>query len=110
MINKTVSIDFDDTIRNRNDSPVSGVKNALSSLRKEGYRILIGSARLDPKIWGEQLNYRIKDIENWLTKNGIPYDDVVITKPPADLYVDDKGYRFEGDWAKAYDDIRSLLK
>ncbi|MDM8559896.1 hypothetical protein [Candidatus Parabeggiatoa sp. HSG14] len=103
-------LDFDDTIRNRsNDLPISGVGEVLSKLQKKGYRIVISSARINVKMWGELVHFRIDDIKNWLDKYDIPYDDVVAYKPVADLYIDDKGYRFEGDWEKTYNDVQKLL-
>ena len=110
MKSKTLCIDFDDTIRNRsNDLPISGVVEALSKLQKKGYRIVISSARINVKMWGELAHFRIDDIKNWLNKYNIPYDDVVAYKPAANLYIDDKGYRFEGDWEKTSNDVQKLL-
>jgi hypothetical protein len=42
-------------------------------------------------------------------KYNIPYDDVVAYKPAANLYIDDKGYCFEGNWEKTYNDVQKLL-
>lgn len=43
----------------------------------------------------------------YLDKNGIVYDQVYVGsgKPMADLYLDDRGINFNGDWNKAVDDI-----
>jgi len=107
---KTLCIDFDDTLRSRwDDSPIVGAAEALSKLKQEGYRIVIGSARINPKLWGDLVHFRIKDIKNWLDEHNIPYDDIVVYKPAAALYIDDKGYRFEGDWEKTYNDVRNLV-
>jgi hypothetical protein len=64
------------------------------------------------KCGGELAHFRIDDIKNglnWLNKYNIQYDDVVAYKPAAALYIDDKGYRFEGDWEKTYNDVQKLL-
>jgi phosphoglycolate phosphatase-like HAD superfamily hydrolase len=107
---KTLCIDFDETIRSRlDDLPINGVAEVLSKLQKKGYRIVISSARINVKMWGELAHFRIDDIKNWLNKYHIPYDDVVAYKPAAALYIDDKGYRFEGDWEKTYNDVQKLL-
>jgi phosphoglycolate phosphatase-like HAD superfamily hydrolase len=60
---KTLCIDFDDTIRNRlDDLPINGVAEVLSKLQKKGYRIVISSARINVKMWGELAHFRIDDI------------------------------------------------
>ena len=40
---------------------------------------------------------------NWLYQHGILVDDVASVKPMAVLYVDDRGFRFEGDWQAVVD-------
>jgi capsule biosynthesis phosphatase len=106
---KTLCVDFDDTIRNRHDEPINGVAETFSKLKQEGYHIIISSARINPKLWGDLIKFRIADIKTWLENHKIPYDEVVAYKPVAGIYIDDKGYRFEGDWEKTYNDIQKIL-
>lgn len=96
---KTLSIDFDDTLCNRsNKQPIQGAVEAIKQLKSEGYTILISSSRLNPELWGELVKFREKEIADWMNQYGIPYDKIVLYKPSADVYIDDKALRFEGDW------------
>jgi len=108
-VKRTLCIDVDDTIRGRDDEPLLGAREALFRFRERGWRILIASARFDPKVWGEQLPFRVEEVRRWLEEHEIPFDDVVVHKPAADLYVDDKGFHFEGDWPAAEEAIRRRL-
>jgi len=109
MKKKKLCIDFDDTICNRENSPIAGAKEILSKFKEDGYRILIGSSRMDTKLWGDQVHFRVKEIRDWLEKHDIPYDDIVSYKPPADLYIDDKGYHFGGNWNTTYEDVKKIV-
>mgnify|MGYP000989008617 CR=1 FL=1 len=107
---KTLSIDFDDTLCNRSDSqPIQGAPEALKQLKSEGYIILISSARINPEVWGDLVKFREKEIADWLEQYNIPYDKIVHFKPSADLYIDDKALRFEGDWNMTLDEIKRRL-
>ena len=106
---KTVCIEFDNTLCKSDGEPIAGALEALQGFKEAGHTILISSARLEPDLWGDLLPFREKEIAEWLEKHGIPYDKVVIHKPPADLYIDDKGYRFKGDWDKEIGEISGLL-
>jgi hypothetical protein len=108
-MSKTLCIDFDDTLYNRStEEPIQGAVEALKQLKSEGHKILILSSRINPELWGELVKYRQKEIVDWMEKYKIPYDKVVPFKPPADLYIDDKGYRFTGNWKETVQDIKSL--
>ena len=108
-MSRTLCIDFDDTICGPDGDPLGDVRDVLRRFRAKGCRIVISSARLDPGLWGDQLHFRVDEIRRWLDEHGIPFDDVVVHKPSADIYVDDKGFRFDGDWTATEDDIGRLL-
>ena len=74
------------------DPPVPGSREAVAALRAKGYEVVVLSARTsdNPK--------SIETIRAYLTKHGIEVDAVVDKKLPSRLYVDDRGFRFEGDW------------
>lgn len=94
-----VAIDFDDTIAPSNypdlpEAPYPGAKRRLLSYRRAGFRIIIYTVRTNPVHvdWYEQ----VLKLRGWLTYHGIPFDYVSADgKPPADVYIDDKAYRFD---------------
>lgn len=69
--------------------PVKGAVNALRELRRLGIWIIIHTARCTED--------RIVTAE-WLNWHGFVYDELVMGKPVADIYLDDKGERFT-TWA-----------
>ena len=38
------------------------------------------------------------------------YDKVVAYKPAADIYIDDKALRFEGDWNQTLEEMKKILR
>ncbi|GIU69037.1 MAG: hypothetical protein KatS3mg002_0273 [Candidatus Woesearchaeota archaeon] len=115
---KTVMVDFDGTIHKYSkgfhngkvyDEPFEGAKEALETLKNKGYKIIIYTARICPGV-NDDRKQQIEDIKQWLDKYDIPYDDLTYKKYPADLYIDDRGYRFEGDWKNEIQTILDLLE
>lgn len=68
------------------------VERAAETLRKvkeAGYRIIIWTAR----------SQSLEDVtRKWLEKNGIPYDELWMEKPPFTFFVDDRAVNFDGSW------------
>lgn len=96
-VKKTVAVDFDGVIHlySKNyhdgtiyDPPVPGSLAGLSYIERLGFQIVIFTARPNRR-----------EIRHWLKKNGFPPYKVTNRKPPAILYIDDKGMRFES-WEK----------
>lgn len=91
-----LAIDFDDVLcdsRNvkqgfKMGEPVDGAIDAMRLLKSKGHLLVIHTVR----------GNRPEHVEKWLDHFGIPYDEVTDLKPSADLYIDDKGLRFE-TWA-----------
>lgn len=95
-----VAIDFDSTIVHI-DQPIYGAKDAINLLREKGYYILIHSC--NHKQW----------IERILNDNDIRFDYICENdggKPVADIYIDDKGYHFKGDWPTEVNEIIARLE
>ena len=100
---KTLCIDFDGVIHsytsgwkgagNIPDPPVRGAKEFIQMMLSEGFKIVIMSSRAS-SLEGAMA------IDDWLAKHGFPCDKMEVTnsKPAAVLYIDDRGYRFDGKW------------
>ncbi len=105
----TVCLDFDGVIHSYKsgwrgvttipDEPVHGAARAIATLR-ERYRVVVHSARCNT-VEGRTA------ISNWLARHGIEVDEVCEHKPPAIVYLDDRGVRFTGDWEAAIAAINS---
>ena len=100
MAKQTIIVDFDGTISTYSsgwqgadvilDKPVEGVREAIIKLR-EVYKVVVYSTRCHYPGGAEA-------IQKWLDQWKIPVDQVVSEKVPSVLQVDDRAFRFEGDW------------
>lgn len=88
------------------DPPINGAKEAIEKLRNSGYEVFIFTARLSPNSNGKEevLKQKIM-IKDWLKKYGIEVDGITAEKLHAEIYVDDRGLRFNGDWDAAGKEI-----
>ena len=98
---RTIAVDFDDTIVVRVFGTLVPAKDcieALQVLRDQGYRIIIHSARSWEQ-WQDRIE-RENEMVNLLNRWEIPYDEVYAGKgkPPAMAYIDDRGLRFADNW------------
>lgn len=92
MAKKSFSIVFDlDGVLCEETKPYSKAKPIeegiylLNFFKRKGYKIIIYTSR------------RKKDeklTKQWLKKYQIKYDKLIFNKPKADLYIDDKAFRF----------------
>lgn len=103
--NNAICVDFDGVIARFTDDIedfgkiIPGSADALSALRSYGYKIIIHTAR--PASKGH-----LKRLSEYLNKEGIPFDAInqntdcewESAKPLADLYIDDRALRFNGNW------------
>lgn len=97
---RTVVFDFDGvTCQYRNgwtgveptEDPVPGALEAINALYALGYEVVIVSSRCrHPDGAGA--------IERWLAKHGFPALRVTDVKVPGVVYLDDRGFRFKGDF------------
>lgn len=70
--------------------PIVDAVESIRRLHQLGHTIVIHP------VWADTEKKR-QAIIDWLTYFSIPFDDITSTKPDADVYIDDRGYRFT-DW------------
>jgi len=110
---QTICLDFDGVVNNYKgwrdegfdtvlDKPYPKAQECIAQLRAMGYRVVINSARC-------AFNGGVQAIRDWCGWYDIEVDDVTYHKPPAWLYVDDRGYRFYS-WDHFMVDLPSLEK
>lgn len=105
-----IAIDLDDTILHcksageeyGNEKPQEGVIETLKRWKGQGHYIIIHTARhtrtCDGNL-GKVLARQGLTTLQWLEDNEVPYDEIWWSKPHADIFIDDKGYRHvPGDW------------
>ncbi len=94
---RIIALDFDGVIHDYKGwtgpmptgEPVPGALETVRWLKQTGYELFILSARVEHPM-GKAC------IEEWMHDHGFPQIEVTIEKKHADLYVDDRGFRFEG--------------
>src|SRR5215213_5428105 len=93
-----IAIDFDHTLVD-GDKPREFAKEAINILREKGHKVVIHSCN------------GVEWIKKVLDNNDIRYDYIwgesghESKKLLADLYVDDKGYHYKGDWKTEVDEV-----
>lgn len=119
IANRLALIDFDGTIvpwgpLMGDKVPFPGVKEALDTLRANGYRIGVFTSRLS-QTWarsvvggGPAVAMFLLEQETYvrahMTRFDLPFDFVTAEKMPAQFYIDDKAIGFRGDWTTAMQD------
>ena len=97
-------VDVDDTIcvtTNRdyaNSLPVRPVIDKLREAREKGWRIILHTARGQGRSGGNIELVRdevMAELASFCEKYDVPYDEIIIGKPWAAMYVDDKALRPE---------------
>lgn len=71
------------------DGPVEGIREAIDEIRELGYKVTIVSARADTEAGRAA-------IERFCNKYDIRVDEITNRKPPAKVYIDDRGMCFDG--------------
>lgn len=84
-----------------NGKPVEGAKEAIKSLRDKGWLVLVHSTRCSYS--GGTIA-----IVEYLNEYNIRVDGVCTNKPPADIYVDDRGIQFNGNWEELMHSIENF--
>lgn len=109
---KTIALDFDGVIHSYKngwtgptpeDPPVDGALSFIEFLQGEGYEVVLFSSRAKTKEGKE-------GTAKYLEKHNFPKLKVYYEKPEALLYIDDRGFRFTGDFGEAKEFINSGFK
>jgi hypothetical protein len=90
-----ICLDFDGVLHDsahpiphrRMGPPISGALEGVQALQRAGHRLIIHSARCHD-------DARVDHVYSWLHYFGFGHIDVSLTKPMADVYLDDKAVRF----------------
>jgi len=96
---QTVVFDFDGVIHSYTsgwkgatiipDPPVPSIKEAIEKIRQLYHVVVVSSRCSSPE--------GVAAIKEYLKANDIIVDDVVMEKPPAIVYIDDRAIRFNGN-------------
>src|SRR5258706_6694767 len=77
--------------------PLPGAVDGVRKLKEAGHYIIIQTAR-NMKTCNGNTGMIMKNVGkvtlDWLEKYQIEYDELYFGKPNAELYIDDRGYRF----------------
>lgn len=103
-----IVIDLDGTIcpvKQKDESysdlqPFAGAKEKIRELRSAGHYVIIQTARnmeTCQSCVGKVLKNVGKLTLEWLDKHEIEYDEIYFGKPNAEVYIDDRAFRFK-DW------------
>ncbi len=112
----TICVDFDGTIAEKTidldtfGPIIEGAREALNELKALGCRIIIYTSRT-------QRIGNLAAMPEFLTSQGIPFDainpihdtEAPSSKPLANIYIDDRALRFEGNWAFTLANTKNIL-
>ena len=85
----------------RTECPVvDGAVEMLKKYKARGFRIVIWTARVEVERW---------ITEEWLRAHGVPFDELVMTKPLALIYIDDLASEFR-NWHDTEKVIEKRIK
>jgi capsule biosynthesis phosphatase len=118
---KRIVIDLDGTLTQGetgdypNAAPNAAVVARLREYREQGFEIVVLTSRNMRTYAGNvgRINvHTLPVILEWLDRNGVPYDEVVVGKPwcgHEGFYVDDKTVRPDEFASLSYSEIRAKL-
>ena len=120
-IQNKLAIDLDDTLSVTehgdyvNSKPVEKTVDMIRQYKEQGFYIVIHSARNMRTYNGEVGLINIHTLPNiieWLKKNDIPFDEIIVGKPWCGydgFYIDDKAVRPSEFHSMSFEEIKELL-
>jgi capsule biosynthesis phosphatase len=78
--------------------PLPGAVEMIQTLRQSGHYVILQTARnmgTQQANLGKVMKNIGKTTLDWLEQHGIEYDEIYFGKPNADIYIDDRAFRFE---------------
>lgn len=103
MSKKRAAVDFDGVLHRYDrpfsevpaDGPVEGALEFVQALIAADFEVIVFTTR------GKDLT-GMTEVRKWLNKYGFPLGlTITAEKPMAQFYLDDRGFRFEGDFKAA---------
>ena len=110
---KTICIDFDGVISNYKgykgwgvfEPPVDGTIEYMNRLKADGWRIIIFTCRNETKLIQDYCEQHCIPVDE-INRNSTQHPNTNMGKPYADVYLDDRGMCFKGDWKKTYSQLK----
>lgn len=100
-----VAVDFDHTLwDNHNNRPMPGAQDAIEELHNHGLRVIVHSCNRPAFIREMCEEHRLYVDAVW---GELPGQEG--QKPVAAVYVDDRGLRFDGDWAETTRQVLEMV-
>jgi hypothetical protein len=104
---KRIAVDFDGVLHSYTtwdgdvpkNNPIDGAREFIDELVDREFEVVVFSSRAKNKTG-------INGIKEWLKRHEFPSLKIYHEKPPAELYIDDRGYRFEGN----FDDVLNFIQ
>lgn len=109
------TITLSDTSDYQNATPNKELIKKLTEYKKNGFTIVISTARNMRTFEGNigKINiHTLPIITEWMDRHNVPYDEIIVGKPWCGFegfYIDDKAIRPSEFTAMSYDEIQALL-
>ena len=115
---KTIAVDFDGVIADYSKGwqgeevfgdPIHLAREALQKFHDLGYKIIIFTTRKPTPgflhyLWENEIPFDAINTNIWIETSNETSGKVI-----ADLYIDDRGLRFEGNWTETFEKAIELL-
>lgn len=102
---KKIAVDFDGTITDDVfpdvGNPKEGVIEALQTLSKAGFEIIVHTCRTGSYFKDVLDDDQFERVRDYMEYYNMPFDKIwVPNKPIASAYIDDKAIRYKNNWAE----------